>query len=236
VVARLVATWLVPGPAGVTVAFFDMDHTVLTIDTSMSWMHFRMRRGELSRGYLGHVALCSLMYRLALLDLDGLADRLVADLEGQSEHDFISKTQLWHRLHVAPFVAPGARRAIDRHRQRGDRLVLLTGSNHHAARNVADMLGLDDSLATELEVRHGRFTGRVAQRCFGSHKVEVATRWARQHDVDLSKATFYSDSYNDRPMLERVAVPVAVDPDPRLARHASRVGWRVERWRSISER
>jgi phosphoserine phosphatase len=66
--------------------------------------------------------------------------------------------------------------------------------------------------------------------CFGAGKVVAAEAWAARHGVDLADTTFYTDSYTDLPMLERVGRPVAVNPDPRLARTARRRGWPILRW------
>ena len=85
-------------------------------------------------------------------------------------------------------------------------------------------------LSSELEVEHGVFTGRPAAFCFGHHKVALAERWAERHGVDLATSYFYSDSYNDLPMLERVGTAIAVNPDTRLYRHARRRGWATSRW------
>jgi phosphoserine phosphatase len=74
------------------------------------------------------------------------------------------------------------------------------------------------------------FTGRPAALCFGQHKVRLAERWAERHNVDLATSTFYSDSYHDLPMLERVGTAVAINADARLRRHARRRGWPIHRW------
>jgi alcohol-forming fatty acyl-CoA reductase len=66
---------------------------------------------------------------------------------------------------------------------------------------------------------------------FGQYKVPLAEAFAVAHDVDLAASTFYSDSYNDLPLLRRVGIPVAVNPDLRLWRHARQHGWRIEQWR-----
>ena len=211
-------------------AFFDMDHTVLRIDSSLSWMRFLQRRGELSQLYALRALWWSIQYKLALLDLDTLADRLVAELRGDAEVDMITKTEQWHRLDVACNVSDAAVKTIGRHRECGDVVVLLTGSSQYAARSVAQMLDIEHVLSTELEVRDGHFTGKVAQRCFGGHKVRVAQQWASAHGVNLDDAVFYSDSYNDLPMLSRVGRPVAVNPDVRLRRHAMTNNWSIERW------
>jgi HAD superfamily hydrolase (TIGR01490 family) len=212
-------------------AFFDMDNTVLRIDTGMSWMRFLRRRGELSALGMGRAIWWSVLYKAAVLDLETLAERLVADLEGDLEHDMIQKCRVWYQQDVAHQVSPRAARAIDEHRRRGDRVVLLTGSTQFAAEVVGRALGIDHTLCTRLEVEDGRFTGRLSQLCFGVHKVRVAEAFAHRERIDLAGSSFYSDSYNDLPMLQRVGTAVAVNPDARLLRHARRAGWRVETWR-----
>lgn len=211
-------------------AFFDMDHTVLRISTGTSWMRFLRRRGEVSRLGIARAAYWSVLYELALLDMDALATRLVADLAGQSEADLIAKSEIWHLADVAHQVAAPARDAIDRHRRRGDQVVLLTGSTQYASEAVARGLGIDHVLCSRLEVQAGRFTGRLSQKCYGEHKVVLAERFAAEHGIDLARSWFYSDSYNDLPMLSRVGTAVAVNPDVRLHHHARSRGWRVDHW------
>jgi phosphoserine phosphatase len=66
--------------------------------------------------------------------------------------------------------------------------------------------------------------------CFGRHKVTLAEEWAAREGIDLRRSYFYSDSYNDLPMLERVGTAIAVNPDARLLRHARKQGWRTAHW------
>jgi HAD superfamily hydrolase (TIGR01490 family) len=127
-------------------------------------------------------------------------------------------------------VTPAARHAVDTHRAKGDVIVLATGATQYAALAVAGGLGIEHTLCSRLEVDRGRFTGRLAAMCFGPHKVTLAEGFAAAQGIDLARSTFYSDSYNDLPMLERVGTAVAVNPDVRLWRHARRRGWRVEQW------
>ncbi len=208
-------------------AFFDMDKTVLRIDTAMSWTQFLHRRGEIGRLGLLRAVYWTALYRLAVLDLDALAQRLVADLRGDSEAEMIEKCRTWFELDVAHQVAPGARQAIEEHRSRGEPIVLITGSTQYAAEVVARSLDIEHVISTRLEVDAGRFTGRMSQLCFGHHKVPLAERFAAERGVDLDRSSFYSDSYNDLPMLSRVGTAVAVNPDARLRLHAARSGWRV---------
>jgi HAD superfamily hydrolase (TIGR01490 family) len=207
-----------------------MDKTVLRVDTAMSWTRFQRRRGALSNAMLARAIYWSLLYKLAVLDMDAVFTRLVADLAGDPEAEMLAQCEAWFRADVEREIAPAARRAVARHQAAGDLIVLATGSTQYAAAPVARAVGIPHVLSSRLEVAHGRFTGRAEALCFGHHKVALAERWAAAHDVDLRRSTFYSDSYNDLPMLRRVGTAVAVNPDPRLQRLAKREGWPIERW------
>jgi HAD superfamily phosphoserine phosphatase-like hydrolase len=108
--------------------------------------------------------------------------------------------------------------------------VLATGSTSYAATPVARAVGIEHVLSSRLEVEGGAFTGRASALCFGHHKVALAETWAAEHGIDLAQSVFYSDSYNDLPMLERVGTAIAVNPDARLRRHARRRGWAIQLW------
>ncbi len=211
-------------------AFFDMDNTLLTVDTALSWTRFLYRRGELPAAMVAKAMYWATLYKLALLDMDSVFTNLCTDLAGDSEAEMIAKCDIWYREHVAPFVAPAARVAVERHRQQGHIVVLATGSTAYAARPVARDVGIEHVLSSELEVEAGAFTGKPRALCFGHHKVTLAERWATAHGVDLARSYFYSDSYNDLPMLERVGTAIAINPDTRLARHAKQRGWPTARW------
>mgnify|MGYP000858114297 FL=1 len=212
-------------------ALFDLDHTVLTSDTGMSWMRFQRRRGELSTAGPARAIGWSLLYKAAVLDLEALATRLTAELTDEPEAPMIEAAAAWYAQDVVPMIAPAARHAIATHRAAGDVVALATGATQYAAESVARGLGIEHTLCSRLEVKDGRFTGKLAAMCFGVHKVTLVEAFARAADIDLATSTFYSDSYNDLPMLARVGTPVAVNPDVRLWRHARAHGWRIEQWR-----
>jgi HAD superfamily hydrolase (TIGR01490 family) len=211
-------------------AFFDMDNTVLRVETGMSWVRFLYGRGELPPAMVAKAVYWQALYKLAVLDIDAVFAKLAATLTGGSEADMIAKCDIWYRDHVAPTIAPAALVAIEHHRRAGHLIVLATGSTQYAARPVARGIGIEHVLSSELEVERGVFTGRAAAYCFGRHKVALAERWAARHQVDLAASYFYSDSYHDLPMLERVGTAIAVNADARLRRHARRRGWAAPRW------
>jgi HAD superfamily phosphoserine phosphatase-like hydrolase len=231
-------------------ALFDMDNTLLRGDTGMSWTRFLYRRGELPAAMVAKVVYWSALYKLAVLDMEAVVTRLVADLAGDSEAEMIAKCDEWYRRDIASLVAPAARVAIAHHHAAGHTIAIATGSTVYAARPVAAGIELASRalpgepaapkgaaesivhvLATELEVdAAGSFTGKPRALCFGRHKVTLVEAWAAREGIDLARSYFYSDSYNDLPMLERVGTAIAVNPDGRLLRHARKKGWQTTRW------
>jgi HAD superfamily hydrolase (TIGR01490 family) len=215
-----------------TAAFFDMDNTLLRVDSGMSWTRFLYKRGELPTSMIAKAVYWSTLYKLAVLDMEAVFTKLCLDLRGDSEDEMIAKCDVWFREHVVHEIAPAARVAVEHHRQAGHVVVLATGSTCYAARPVAKGVGIEHVLSSELEVdTAGAFTGRASALCFGHHKVTLAEAWAAQNDVDLRASYFYSDSYNDLPMLSRVGTAIAVNPDARLLRHARKNAWAVQHWK-----
>ena len=104
----------------------------------------------------------------------------------------------------------------------------MTATNRFFTGPIAAALGADDTLATEPEQVEGRHTGKVAGiPCFQSGKVERLQEWLKQTGHTLDNSYFYSDSINDKPLLELVTNPVAVDPDERLEQAAQERGWPI---------
>ena len=118
----------VPSGTRARAAFFDMDNTLLRVETGMSWVRFLRARGELSAQMVAKAIYWHALYKLAVLDMDTVFTRLVESLRGDSEAEMIAKCEIWYRDHVAPEVAPAARVALEHHRRAGHVIVLATGS------------------------------------------------------------------------------------------------------------
>ncbi len=216
-------------------AFFDVDRTVLRVNSGTLWMKYLHKRGEIGRLELARAGVWAVLYKLAVLDMDTLARRLVADLKGQSVDEMLAKADAWWHEEVRATIAPAALAAIDEHKARGELCVLLTGGTQFVAEPLMRELHLDAALCSRIESAGGRFTGRfIEPLCFGHGKIHWAEQWAEEHSVDLARSSFYTDSYNDLPMLERVGSPVVVNPDVRLGRLARRRGWPIHHWGAIS--
>ncbi len=212
-------------------AFFDLDRTLVACNTGRVLLQDLRRRGEISflralraMGWLAR-------YYVSMLDLEAIADKIAGGMRGTSEREFEERCRRCVEDDVLPRLHPAGLRAIERHRKDGHMLAILSTSPTYITRPVAHMLGIEEVISTQLEVVEGQFTGKViAPACFGHGKVHWAEAAGRRHSVDLDQSWFYTDSYSDMPMLERVGNPVIVNPDPRLRRTAKRRGWTVEEW------
>lgn len=212
-------------------AFFDMDQTLLRVNSGSRWVAFLRERGEVGLLFLLRSSVWLLKYKLSVLDMETLARRLVADMAGSSESEMLDKAAIFWEREVRPAISPEGQSAIAEHRARGHAVVLLTSATPYVAEPLARHLGLDEVLCTRLHVEDGRFVGTCDRpTCYGSGKVHHARRFAEAHDIDLAESYFYTDSFSDLPMLERVGRPCAVNPDRRLRRHAERSGWPILRW------
>lgn len=213
-------------------AFFDLDKTLLTVNSGRLWMLREWRLGRLERRQVARGFVYLGLYHFGLAPIDRAMGEAAATIAGVAEETVARWTREWFADELAQHVAPGARAFLDAHRALGHPLVLLTSSSPYVAAEAERLLGLDGWISTVFEVAaDGRFTGRVAPPvCFGGGKIVRAEAYAREHGVDLDASAFYTDSTTDLPMLERVGHPYAVAPDPRLRRQARRRGWPILDW------
>jgi HAD superfamily hydrolase (TIGR01490 family) len=213
-------------------AFFDVDRTIVSCNTGRLFLRDLRRRGEISffraLRALGWMA----KYHLSLIDLQWVAARVVSQMAGWGENDFAERCRKWVENDVLPLVVPGARSRIDRHRSDGHVLAILSSSPTYVTRPIAEALGIEEVMSTRFEVADGLFTGRLeGPACVGPGKVHWAEDLGARRQLNLNDSWFYTDSYTDLPMLERVGNRVVVNPDPRLRRTAKRRGWPVQDWR-----
>ncbi|HET9037243.1 MAG TPA: HAD family hydrolase [Myxococcaceae bacterium] len=214
------------------IAFFDFDETLIVGNSGQLWIRRELREGNITPTQFLRAAVWMFRYKLGWASMDDALRTAIGSLRGQSEQALRERTRAFYETEVRTLYRTGARPALERHRAQGDAIVLLTASSIYLSELVAEELGFDDVLCNRFEIDEaGAHTGRpVGNLCFGAGKLEYAEAYARQRGVSLSDCWFYTDSYSDLPVLERLGHPVVVNPDPRLRREAERRGWPVEWW------
>jgi HAD superfamily hydrolase (TIGR01490 family) len=213
------------------IAFFDVDKTLLAVNSAGLWVRRELAQGNITRLQAMRAGFWVGLYGLGLIQADDVIRAAVRTLKGKRERDVLDRTMRFWEEDVRATVRPGAREAVRRHKEAGDLTFILTSSSNYMSAPIADELAFDGFLANRFVVEDGLFTGETHEPvCYGHGKVAHAAACAEKLNVDLRECAFYTDSMSDRPLLEVVGRPVVVDPDVRLRRLARKRGWPIEDW------
>jgi len=213
----------------VGIALFDLDNTLIAGDSDYLWGCFLVEQGIVdSELYERENRRFYDQYRVGELDIHEFLDFQLRPL---SEHP-VDTLQQWRRQYIeekiTPILLPRAQALIDRHRQQGDTLVVITATNRFITGPIVALYDIPHLLATEAEILDDRYTGKVSGiPCFQDGKVSRLSDWLEENRHSLDGSWFYSDSHNDLPLLNRVTHPVAVDPDEILEEHARTNDWPI---------
>lgn len=211
-------------------ALFDLDNTLLSGDSDYEWGRFLAARGAIDGAdYEAKNLEYYRRYQAGSLDIHEFLAFALAPLAAHPRWQLDAWHREFMRERIEPMIGAAARALVERHRSGGELCALVTATNSFVTAPIARAFGIEHLIATEPETLDGCYTGRVAGTpCFREGKIERVQGWLgglghRLEGFDAS--TFYSDSLNDLPLLERVTHPVAVDPDLRLGAEAARRGW-----------
>jgi len=167
-------------------------------------------------------------YKAGTLDINAYLRFALEPLTRHSLEELETLHREFMAEHIEPMMLPKALALLEEHRSRGDQLLIITATNGFVTRPIAARLGVDQILATDPEIRDGRYTGNfLGIPTFQQGKVTRLQEWLADNHHHLDDAWFYSDSINDLPLLEAVARPVAVDPDERLTAIAGERSWPI---------
>ncbi len=211
-------------------ALFDLDNTLVPHDTDERWVEYMVESGHLDRrSYEEANQNLRERYKRGEAGALEFTEFYLSTLKPFDPTDL----ERWHaefmREHVVPVIRPAARDLVAKHRKLGHLTVLTTATSRWLTAPVAEELGIEHMIATEPELRGGRFTGRVVGiPNMREGKVERLLMWLAERGMKLSdfrESWFYSDSQNDLALLSHVTHPVAVNPDPVLEAHARHKGW-----------
>jgi len=214
------------------VTLFDLDHTLLPIDSDYSWGEFTQQIGWTDRTefkrrndeFFAH-------YVAGTLDVHDYVRFAVDAVRVKGQQAYEQAHAQFMREWITPALKPQALELVRAHQQQGDLVAIVTATNELVTRPIAAALGVPELIAVELERDpSGWITGEIAGvPSMREGKVVRVTGWLRSRGLDWLdvETTFYSDSMNDLPLLERVEHPVATNPDPRLRTLALERGWRI---------
>jgi len=213
-------------------ALFDLDQTLLPLDSDQSWGEFTLNLGWVDRQrfkqrndafYADYNAGCLDIHAYVRFATESMRQRGM--VQAQEAH------QAFMREVIQPAITPQALELVEQHRAQGETLVMVTATNEFVTGPIAQAFGMDVLLAVQLvRDEQGNFTGDIdGTPSLREGKVTRVNQWLAEQGLSLSEvhATFYSDSMNDLPLLEKVDVPVITNAGPELKQIAQERGWRI---------
>ena len=217
-------------------ALFDLDHTLIPFDSDYSWGQFIARLGwtdpvEFTRRNDAFY----LQYKAGTLDIFEYARFATAAFVQRGETAARQAHARYMEEVVKPGLLPQAFELVRQHKAEGATVIVVTATNEFVTRPLAAALGADELMAVDLQRDtapggSGWFTGEVrGVPSFREGKVARVEAWLAARNLGWQDvhSTFYSDSINDLPLLEKANVPVATNPDDPLRAIATERGWRI---------
>lgn len=213
---------------------FDLDYTLLPIDSDYEWARFLVRAGVVDGAeYERRNDEFFRQYHAGTLDIHEFLAFQLAPLGAHSPEDL----ERWHVQFmdevIRPQLRPRAIELVSGHLHQGDLCAIVTATNEFVTAPIARAFGIEHLIATGVERIAGRYTGRPrGTPSFREGKILRTREWLAGLDRrlgDFGESWFYSDSANDLPLLEQVTHPVATNPDERLAAVATERNWPILR-------
>jgi HAD superfamily hydrolase (TIGR01490 family) len=211
-------------------ALFDLDHTLLNTDSDHSWGEFLVNEGLVDP--IHHRAMNNKFYEdYKAGQLDPIAyNEFVFEFLTQHHNAYLTELhQLFMEKVIRPQMRPLGFETIQKHKEAGHQLVGITATSDFITAPIFREFGITEIIATNAEVKDGKYTGKVINTpCYQQGKLTRLDQWLEGRNVTESWA--YSDSINDRFLLEYADHATAVNPDDRLDTLAKAQGWAIEDW------
>lgn len=214
-------------------ALFDLDHTLLPIDTDRHWVDFLARNGWAGDPEIVRAKNHELMekYTAGTLKIEESAEFMLGFLNLHTPYDLARFHEQYMHEVVRPAMRDEAVSLVAKHLEQGDLCCLVSATNEFVIAPVARAFGIPHVIGTVPEYKNGRYTGKVSGTpSYQGGKVTRVNEWLARMDLtlaDFAETWFYSDSQNDIPLLEVVSHPVATNPVPPLRELAREKGWPV---------
>lgn len=210
-----------------SLAIFDLDNTLISDDSDYLWGQFLVDQGIVNKEqYEEANAKFYEDYKQGNLDIIEFLHFSLAPLaDNEPEQLYQWRTQFIEEI-IKPIQLKPAIRLVNKHRFKGDTVMIITATNRFVTEPIAKLFGIDILLATTPEFIKGRYTGKFEGiPCFQEGKVDLLNQWLEDSEETMENSSFYSDSFNDLSLLKLVTHPVAVDPDDKLRNYAVKENW-----------
>jgi HAD superfamily hydrolase (TIGR01490 family) len=209
-------------------AFFDLDRTLIRRSSVLALAPSFRASGLISRVDLAKSAFWQLLFATRGASAERVrsaSEDAMAILAGFSVDEMQRLVGDAMEPVLRPLIYAEPLRLVDHHRERGDKVYVVSATLQEIVEHIAEDLGFDGAIGSTCEIVDGVYTGRSLRAAHGAGKAQALRHLAEVEGIDLGASTAYSDSYTDVPFLEAVGHPVAANPDRRLRRIARLRGW-----------
>jgi HAD superfamily hydrolase (TIGR01490 family) len=204
---------------------FDLDNTLLAGDSDRAWGQYIVEKKIVSDAFLIESEKFYNSYYEGDLDIDGFLAFCLKPLTENKLSELLKLRKGFIEDKIKPMMFEEAIRTVEQKKLEGP-VIIATATNSFVTRPIADLFKIKDLIATEFIIKDNEFTGEVdGIPCFREGKVKKVEEWVKANGYDLSSATFYSDSFNDLPLLEKVETAIVVDGDDKLIEQAKNNDW-----------
>lgn len=210
---------------------FDLDGTLIPVDSDHAFGAFMVQVGWVDAEHWGRRNdEFFAQYNAGTLDLPAYVDFATSAFRARPLADALAVRERFMAEVMKPSLRPEAIALVEKHRTAGDLIALVTATNEFVTAPIAEAFGIEHLIAVQLaRDAEGRYTGAIrGVPSFREGKIARVDDWLRglgAQSQDFERVTFYSDSTNDLPLLERVSHPVATNPSATLAQIAAERGW-----------
>ena len=205
---------------------FDLDNTLLAGDSDRAWGQYIVEKKIVSDDFLLESEKFYNSYYEGDLDIDGFLAFCLKPLTENKLSELLELRKGFVEDKIKPMMLEEAIRTVKQKKSEGP-VIIATATNSFVTRPIADLFEIKDLIATEFIIKDNEFTGEVdGIPCFREGKVKKVEEWVKANGYDLSSATFYSDSFNDLPLLEKVETAIVVDGDDKLIEQAKNNDWK----------
>lgn len=214
-------------------AYFDVDGTLVGTNLLHPTAMYLVNQPSVvqSAQRLGRALLNGPMMALAeMRDRRMFNEMLFSHFRGMTEDRMVLLADEVYDAVVKPRIFAGTQDLVDKCKDAGLRVVLITGSLDHTIEPLARDLGIpvEDIISNRLEFKDMVATGKLRRPVVaGPTKARLIVADAREHGHDLAHSHAYSDSYSDVPMLSVVGHPHCINPDKSLRRLALAYDWPI---------
>lgn len=209
-------------------AAFDLDKTILSLNSSRLIVSAARKNGLMSRPQLYQAAAFSFIYKFDLMEPTRIVNAMMGWLKGVNLEEVIQMNKQWILPGLIECIRPEMKKEIEYHKEQNAKVIILSSALPYLCEPVCAHLNMDDVVCSRLEVENGTFSGKsIGPLVYKKEKKTRLVDYCRQQNFDMDTTWYYGDAFTDRFILKAVGNAVCVQPEIKLKLLAKKQGWKI---------